>query len=68
LRDYYACTFSTNAWSHKAAKQRAAEDGISISVYLRQLIRRDYEAHQRERQQQKAIDRLVDHLAMQEVA
>jgi hypothetical protein len=45
----------------------ARQERIATSIYLRKLIKLDYDNHQRARKEQREIDKLVSHLAEQEL-
>jgi hypothetical protein len=68
LPRYKARTFSLDDWSHDALKALAKKERVSISVYLRQMIKFASDNRQRQKREQKEIDKLVDHLAQQELA
>jgi hypothetical protein len=68
LPRYNAKTLSLDDWSHDTLKALAREERVSISVYLRQMIRFAADNRQRQKREQKEIDKLVDRLSEVELA
>ena len=58
---FHTVSFSFDEASHQHLKFLAEEKCMSISGYLRQLIRHEYENHQRK--QELDIEKLLDRIA-----
>ena len=54
---FTALTFSVDHWHREMAIMRAKEERLTLSTYLRHLIKNDVESH--ERKERRELDKLL---------